>query len=446
MNSNEDIDIQFDGEDEEETESLNIPIDRRSVKTEKLDLPIDTVFGWVNRGKINPQPDFQRYYVWKPSKASKLIESLLLDIPIPVIYMAEEKDKSLSVVDGQQRIVSICSYINGKFPDGRDFKLTGLQVLEELNGKQFKELTTDQQEAIQSATIRVIKISSESDADVKFEIFERLNVGAEKLNDQELRNSVYRGTYNELLKKLSKNPTLLKILKQTECHPRMVDRQLILRFFTMWRNTHLKYKSPMKQFLNKEMDKYRNASASEIQGMEAIFIKSIEISYYVFGINAFRRFNYGDQKNLNGHWESKLNVALWDTLLYTFSFFEKNQIIPISDSIKEEFIDIVTNDQNFAEYISSSTDKPDRITYRAEKWKQRVENLVSFHGPRNFSYSLKERLFRQDQTCQICDQHIFDIDDSEVDHITHYWRGGQTIPENARLTHRFCNRSRGGRD
>jgi hypothetical protein len=92
-------------------------------------LPVETIHSWVSRGKINPQPDFQRYYVWNNLKASRLIESLLLDIPIPVVYVAEESNQTYSVVDGQQRITSISSFINGQFPDGRDFSLSGLQVL-----------------------------------------------------------------------------------------------------------------------------------------------------------------------------------------------------------------------------------------------------------------------------------------------------------------------------
>ena len=205
-------------EQDDDEAALDIPHDRRRVKTEKSDVPVDTIFSWVSRGKINPQPDFQRYYVWNQVKASRLIESLLLDIPIPVVYVAEEPNKSLSVVDGQQRITSISSYLGGKFPDGKDFALSGLQVLTELNGQRFKQLSSDLQEAILSAFIRLIVINQDSDRDVKFEVFERLNLGAVKLNDQELRNSMYRGKYNELLRELSWNPHMLKIMGATQPH------------------------------------------------------------------------------------------------------------------------------------------------------------------------------------------------------------------------------------
>jgi len=280
-------------EQQEDETPIEIAPDRRRVKTDKRDLPVDTLYGWVSRGKINPQPSFQRYFVWNNTKASRLIESLLLDIPIPVAYVAEEANKTFSVVDGQQRITSICSYIGGKFPDGRDFTLSSLQVLEEINGLLFRQLSAEQQEAILNATIRLIVIELDSDPDVKFEVFERLNLGAEKLNDQELRNSVYRGKYNDLLRELAKNHHMLKIMGATQPHNRMLDRQLILRFFAMWRNTHLKYKGPMKSFLNREMETHRNPTDKEFAEMRATFEQSIEMAYAVFGASAFRRFNAG---------------------------------------------------------------------------------------------------------------------------------------------------------
>jgi len=444
--NNKDTDEIFLEQDEDES-PLDIAPDRRRVKTEKMDLPVDTIYSWVSRGKINPQPEFQRYFVWNDAKASRLIESLLLDIPIPVVYVAEEGDKTYSVVDGQQRITSISSYISGKFPDGKDFRLSGLQVLEELNGKPFKKLAHDFQESIMSAMIRLIIINQDSENNVKFELFKRLNLGAVKLNDQELRNSMYRGKYNELLRDLSLNPYMLKIMGATKPHNRMADRQLILRFFAFWRNTHLKYKAPMKSFLNREMREHRNPGDKELAEMRLTFEKSIEMAYTVFGANAFRRFYIGNKIIQDGRWETKkLNVALWDTLLYSFSFYDKSQIIPVADSIFEEFIDVISTDDIFIDYISRTTDKPDNVRYRADTWQMRLKNIVLNKEPRNFALELKQQLYDSNNTCTICGQRIRYVDDAEIDHIKHYWRGGQTIPQNARLTHRYCNRARGGRE
>lgn len=435
-------------EETEDDTPLEISPDKRRVKTDKRDTPLETIHGWVKRGKLDLQPDFQRYFVWNNAKASRLIESLLLDIPIPVIYLAEDDNQKYVVVDGQQRLTSLCSYVDGKFPDGKSFKLSSLPVLKELNGQIFKKLEETQQEKIFDSSIRLIIIEKDSDPAVKYEVFERLNVGAQTLKDQELRNCVYRGNYNDMLKDIAaKNKHLQKILGLSEPHKRMADCQLILRFFAMWRNTHLKYKPSMKQFLNREMEMHRNLTDYEKTNMRAVFEKSIEMAYLVFGDNAFRRFNVGNENNPDGYWETrKFNIALWDTILYTFSFYEKSQIVPVSDAIREEFLDLLTYDSTFIDYISRTTDKAERVQYRADTWRNRIQNLIGYSGkePRNFSLELKERLFKANPTCQICKQRIHDVDDSELDHIQHYWRGGKTIDENARLTHRYCNRARGG--
>jgi len=349
------------------------------------------------------------------------------------------------VVDGQQRLTSVCSYISGKYPDARPFPLSSLQVLTELNGKTFKDLKPKVQDAIQNTTLRVIVIQQGSDPDVKFEVFERLNLGAEKLNAQELRNSMYRGRYNDLLKALAEHPKMLKIMGLQHPHKRMLDRELILRFFAMRRVSHLNYKRPMKRFLNREMEGHRNPTDSELTDLRQAFEKSIDIAYTVFGEKAFRRFIAGRSTDPNGRWETqKLNSALWHTLLYTFNYFEKSEMVPIADRVREEFLDLIVNDQKFSDYVSSTSVSLESIQYRADVWRQRLRNLVAERGqgPRTFSQSLKQDLFDANPTCAICGQRIYQIDDAEVDHIEHYWRGGKTIPENARLTHRYCNRSR----
>lgn len=434
-------------EEGEDDSPLEIEPDKRRVKTEKQDLPVETLVSWVNRSKMNLQPDFQRSFVWSVGKASLLIESVLLDIPLPVIYVAEEANRTYSVVDGQQRLTSICSFVNGTFPQGQSFKLSGLKVLTELNRKAFSDLSVELQETILNFILRVIIIERDSDPDVKFEVFERLNLGAEKLNDQEVRNCVYRGNYNELLRELAQNPLLLKILRSEVPHSRMADRQLILRFFAMWRNTHRGYKGPMKRFLNTEMERHRNLSPDGLDKMRQAFEQAIELADLVFGENAFRRFKLGSTYDPNGSWESsRLNVALWDTLLYTFSTFDRKDLLPLGDLIREEFLDLITYDTKFGEAISSTTDKPERIQYRAEVWKQRLQGLIESHRqePLSFSADFKAALFERDATCNICWKPIKSVDDAVLARFPNYWRENKAIPENARLDHRFCHKARDG--
>ncbi|MEM6521931.1 MAG: DUF262 domain-containing protein [Cyanobacteria bacterium P01_C01_bin.70] len=432
-------------EEVEDDTPFEIDPEKRRVKTEKQDLPVETLVSWVNRGKLNLQPDFQRNYVWNSGKASRLVESLLLAIPIPVIYVSEEFNRTYSVVDGQQRLTSICSFVNGAFPNGQKFKLSGLQVLKDLNRKTFADLPVELQEEILNFILRLIIIEKDSDPDVKFEVFERLNLGAEKLNDQEVRNCVYRGNYNELLRSLTQNDYLLRIFQTKEPHSRMADRQLVLRFFAMWRNTHQNYKGPAKRFLNTEMEQHRQLSDAALAEMRNVFEKSIEMAYAVFQEKAFRRYYPGNAYNPNGTWEkSRLNVALWDTVLYTFSYYELEQILPIKDHIREEFLDLLNTDKKFVEYISTSTDRTDRIQYRAEVWRSRLNQLIGqkTDGPRTFSLEFKQILLEKNATCHVCWKPIEHVDDAVIAHTSDYWREPKEMPENARLDHRFCHRTR----
>jgi hypothetical protein len=147
----------------EEEEQLGPPITNRKIYTKQADAEVDGLYRKHQRAKLIVQPDFQRHFIWDEKKASRLIESAILDIPIPSIYLAEEHDGREYVIDGQQRLMSFFSFIDGKFPNGKTFRLTGLKVLRELNTKTFKELDQQLQDKIQYYKSRVITFTSESD-------------------------------------------------------------------------------------------------------------------------------------------------------------------------------------------------------------------------------------------------------------------------------------------
>jgi hypothetical protein len=441
-----DINVELEEDIVDET-PLDLGAGERRLATQSLDLSIEALVARIGRNGLILQPEFQRDYVWSAAKASALVESVLMRIPLPVVYLAETAEGDWEVVDGQQRLTSLYSFVVGRFPDGTSFKLGQTNVRSDTKGKAFKDLSKADQNAILNYTLRAVILQKESHPDLKFEVFERLNCGSVQLKDAELRNCMYRGPYNDMLNDLAGNPFLLKIRHAETPHKRMEDRQLILRFFAMKRNSHLNFKGGMKQFMNREMIAYRHAAPSEIAALKSMFATAIECAWTVFGPNAFRRWSTGDDRSPEGQWESKLNVALWDTILYTFAFFEKRQIVPVADAIREEFLDVMTNDDTFVDYIGRTTDKPDRVRYRADTWRRHLDSAITVppSETRPFSRRLKVDLHNADPTCAICDQHIHSPEDAEVDHIKHYWRGGATIPENARLTHRHCNRKRGGR-
>jgi Protein of unknown function DUF262 len=205
MQSEEQAELSFEeGADEE---IVIAPEDNR-IHTSSGDLEIESLHNKQKRGRLILQPDFQRQYVWDAAKASKLIESAILNIPLPIIYLSEEKDGKEYVIDGQQRLTSFFSFLDGAFPDGRPFKMSGLNVCNELNGRKFGELSDELQDKVRYYKIRAITFQKDSSENLKFEIFERLNTGSVQLNDQELRNCLYRGNFNVALKET-----------RTECAP-----------------------------------------------------------------------------------------------------------------------------------------------------------------------------------------------------------------------------------
>ena len=190
------------------------------------------------------------------SLANKLIESLLLDVPLPMFYFAEEEGGKVSVIDGQQRLTSIFAFIDDRWTNEKNgnissFKLSGLKVLSDLNGKSFKDLNEENQNKILYTSVRVVTIKKESNPDLKFEIFERLNTGSTPLNEDEIRNTVYRGSFIDMLAELEEDKIFNELVNKPNFKNRMLYRGMILRFFAFYEKTYLKYKPSMKQFCNK---------------------------------------------------------------------------------------------------------------------------------------------------------------------------------------------------
>ena len=199
-------------------------IDDRNVFTDSKDFTLSNLREMFDEGDIVTNPDYQRDYVYDNKKASKLIESILMGIPIPTVYLCQEDDETFSVIDGQQRITSFVHYLENEFP------LTALTELPELNGKRYKDLEKPIQKRLKSASLRAIIILKESQ-ELKYEIFARLNQGSVSLRPQELRNCIFRGTFNNMLEELSGNKYLETLFHDKNNRKSYQER--ILRFFAL---------------------------------------------------------------------------------------------------------------------------------------------------------------------------------------------------------------------
>ncbi|MCM3718129.1 GmrSD restriction endonuclease domain-containing protein [Fictibacillus phosphorivorans] len=441
---NQSVEEFYENEEGNETEANSSNnSDERKLIWQAKDFSIREFQAMKQDGELELQPEYQRNFVMDSARASKLIESVLLDVPIPVIYLAEENDSVYSVIDGQQRLTTFISFLEGKLPDGKDFNLTGLKVLKEYNRKQYIDLPKEMQMKIKKTTIHTIIIKNESHENIKFEIFERLNTGSIKLNEDEIRNTIYRGPYIKLLSELESNETFHMLVRKDNFKNRMIYRGMILRFFALSEKTYLNYKPSMKQFSNKELRDNRYMSKEKYEEYKKRFFKVNDLVKLVFGDKAFRRFIPGDSENVNGKWStSKINMALFDIQMCGFVNYDKHQIISKADQIRERLIKLMSQNEEFINSIEIKTSDKNVLTKRFRIWLDVLDEIVgeTVVNARIFDYSIKKQLFQINPTCQICHQQILAIDDAEVDHVIAYSEGGRTELNNAQLTHRYCNR------
>ncbi len=433
----------FNSVNQEEELEINED-DNRKIIWQAKDFSIREFSSMLQDGDLELQPQYQRKYVASPNIASKLIESILMDVPIPVIYLAEENDGSYSVIDGQQRLTSFISFINGKYPDGELFKLTGLKVLKELNRKQFSDIEKEYQNKIRKTTLHTIIIKKESNDDVKFEIFERLNTGSIKLNEDEIRNTVYRGEYINLLAELEENETFHQLVKKDNFKNRMIYRGMILRFFALSEKSYLNYVPSMKQFCNKELRDNRNLSDEKIKEYKNRFLDCLDMVKVVFGENSFRRY-IPMNDNEPGYWAtSRINMALFDIQLCGFVNYSKNDVLRNADFIRESMLDLMKNNQTFIDSILIQTSDRNVLKTRFKIWLEKLEEIIGDvnYQSRTFSFQTKKELFNKNPVCSISGQRILSIDDCEVDHIIPYSKGGKTELSNAQLVLRYFNRAK----
>jgi len=325
---------------EEDNTALRIaPPDRRLI-TQPYDLNVRTIVSQIDDKSLIVKPPYQRGYVWDDGRASRLIESLLMNIPIPACYFAEEQSGVSNVIDGQQRLHSIWRYYYNHF------NLRSLRTLTEYNGKFFKDLSEREQRLILGRTIRCIVITQESHPEIRFEVFERLNTGSVQLTDQEIRNAIYRGPFNDLIKSLAEQARWLRVLNKTRLDKRMRDDELVVRFFAV-QDRYREYQAPLRSFLNEyTVSKLKDFNDLEKNRLTALFEETVDKVIEVFGDHAFRMYNNG--------WERQLNRALFDAVMLIFSKIPENQLITSRAKIEEKLLNLY-DDKSFAQAIGRST-------------------------------------------------------------------------------------------
>ena len=241
------------------------------------------------------------------------------------------------------------------------YKLTGLEILSHLNGRQFADLDADLQGKLEDTTLRTFELAQTVPKDLMFIIFERLNTGGMALNDMEIRNSLYRGKLNDLLKELAKYNDFTMCCNQKGLDKRMGDRTLILRFLAFYQMTYTRAKKGLKSFFNEFFTTYRNPPDEKIKEFRAAFKRASRACHTVFGDKGFRtRRSY---EKGGGEWASKINASIFQSISTSFTDYDLGAITRKADSIFEAYVDLICTDDRWIDSVSSSTGDYSRIEY-----------------------------------------------------------------------------------
>lgn len=271
--------------DETEKEVLSF---KYEITSYGADYPIDSLIKRLRKGSIFVPP-FQRRYVWNKEEASKFIESLLLGLPVPGIFLSKEKkSKKLLIVDGQQRLLTLLYYYNTVFKDQSEFRLVSVQ--EDMLGKTYNDLASDDQNRLDDSILHatVIKQDEPDDGDSSiYQIFERINSGGRPLSPQEIRACIYYGTYNEFLVDLATENECWRDIIGGDHNDRLKEEELILRYFSLLTNLDT-YKKPMKEFLNTCMSSNRDFELISKESLRKDFNVTISFIHETLGEKAFR--------------------------------------------------------------------------------------------------------------------------------------------------------------
>ncbi|SAL14152.1 hypothetical protein AWB70_00506 [Caballeronia cordobensis] len=330
---------------------LSVPPEQRKLHTETYDFTVETIVEKLADESIYI-PHFQRRYVWTEPQASRLVESLIIQCPIPVIYLNQENDERLSVIDGNQRLTTIKRFIENQFA------LKGLTAYPELEGSRFFELDPRFQRHIQNRTLRCIVILKDTHPQVKFDVFERLNTGAAKLTPQELRHGLYFGDLMTLAAAVVKESELLALL-EIKNDKRMKAEELVLRFWAL-NSEFQNYRKPLATFINTFSEKNRRLTSEEQEQFKRNFANTLGAVRSLLGDLTFRIFDRALRV------ESSFNSALYDALMLGVAqLMAKDDLTAISTKKAQLLLaGLIEGDEQFRKSISIATSDDSQVRYR----------------------------------------------------------------------------------
>lgn len=323
------------------------------IATYPADFTLDGLYSQWQGGDI-VIPKFQRGYVWSQAQASKLIESFLVGLPVPGIFLYTERStEKYLVVDGQQRLRSVFFYFEGFFgQEGRRgsravFRLKGLSEDSPYANRRFEDLPESSQRKLKNSVLRafVIRQLDPNDDTSIFHVFERLNTGGTLLHNQEVRNAVSTGPFNDLLLELNRTPEWRRILGKPDPDNRMRDVELILRFFSL-KHALGAYEKPMKDFMSRYMRRQAHSAPDQINAFRQEFLQTLRSVNDSLGDRPF-------------HLKAGLNASAFDSVFVAFASHRGD----IPPDIRVRYQTLVSSEA-FQDMIRSGTTDVEQVRGR----------------------------------------------------------------------------------
>ena len=346
---------------DEDRELGDFPIDTLLIRNETR-----SVFEIVRRieaGGYIMNPEFQRDFVWDRDRQSKLIESVVMRIPLPVFYLAEDPEGRIIVVDGLQRLTTFQDFLANKFR----LKLPDQQLL---NGKRFRDLSPKLQNRIEDCNLILYILDADVPDHAKFQIFERVNGGV-PLTRQQMRNCIYNGPATKWLKGESETDLFLEATGRSLDAKKMRDRELINRFCAFHLLGYESYtKGDMDGYLAEALKKMNKMSDSELSELSAAFRRGLKNNYELFGRHAFRKHTPDqDSRNI-------FNASLWDVMTTGLARYSEDAVPGSSNELQAAFYKLL-DDAEFNAAITYSPNSVKKVAKRFELANEMLEEVLN---------------------------------------------------------------------
>lgn len=361
-----DVEVTPDGTEYEDT-GITKPFNPTLINILTKQMSLDILIKRMREGEVNLSPDFQRAEVWKPTAKSRLIESLLIRIPLPAFYMDATDEDNWLVVDGLQRLSTLRDFVIKK-----TMRLQDLEFLTQFQGYKYETLPRNYQRRIEETQVTVYLIERGTPAEVKFNIFKRINTGGLPLSAQEIRHALNQGPVTAYLKHLADSEEFQQATYRGVSDNRMAARECVLRFLAFTLTPPETYKAAdFDFFLSDTMASLNLMSEAERNKLAGRFIRALKASHEIFDDAAFRKPKQGGRSPVN-----KALFEVWTVTMDKQSDDTLKRLKTLREKVRNKVLNFIRKDTQFLNSISQGTGDVAKVRLRFSAFRTVIEEAI----------------------------------------------------------------------